>query len=244
MDPIEEGGERANEIAGGILEKMRGHFLDLYGALEQEPNTKLLSRYDRDIQAGGRAAARALKKAIAWPANRAAAEGGAAGGFAFVPPYGTAASLSLVAAATLPLLRHCVEAHDVIAHASGRELREPVHRRTARLLVITATLPPKWRPGAAVWDIGANQGAADTIHHWDMADCQRAWDEREAAVRQWVIGWTVPRSTSALPFGIGAFAGAWTGYTPVKSTVRAAERFYRSARPVELEDHATDELGD
>ena len=244
MDPIGEGDERATVLATNVLKEINKHLFDLYGTLEKEPDLKLLDRYDQDANARGRTAGRALKKAVAGPANRAAARGAAAGGFAFVPPYGTAASLALVVSATVPLLRSCVDVHDVIAHASNNDLADPVRRRTARLLVITATLPPRWRPGAAVWNTGANEGAVDTVRRWSVADCQRLWEEREAAIRQWVIGWTVPRSSSALPFGLGAFAGAWTGYTPVKSTIRAAERFYRSDSSVELENSSTDHLSD
>ena len=244
MDPIGEDDERATVLATSVLKEIKKHLLDLYGALEKEPDLKLLSRYDQDATAGGRTAERALKKAVAGPANLAAARGAGAGGFAFIPPYGTATSLALVVSTTVPLLRSCVDVHDVIAHASNNDLADPVRRRTARLLVITATLPPRWRPGAAVWDTGANEGAANIVRRWSMADCQRLWEGREAAIRQWVIGWTVPRSSSALPFGVGAFAGAWTGYAPVKSTIRAAERFYRSDSSVELEDSSTDHLSD
>jgi hypothetical protein len=242
MDIVGEGGERASALATAILKEMDKHIWNLYGVLEQEPNSKILAQYDSDIAAGGRAAANAQRKAIAGPANRAAARGAAAGGFAFLPPYGTAASLATVVAATVPLLRSCVDAEDVVAHATGQELIEPQRRRVARLLVVTATLPPQFRPGAAVWDIGGNEGGVSALRGWSAAECDALWEARSTAMRQWVISWTVPRASSAIPFGVGAFAGAWTGYAPVKSTIRAAERFYGSRRPVEFGDAPTDQI--
>jgi hypothetical protein len=242
VDVVDEGGERANALAAAIMKEAEKHIWDLYGVLEQEPSSKLLTQYDRDIAAGGRSAANALRKTIAGPANRAAARGAAAGGFAFLPPYGTAASLATVAAATVPLLRSCVDVHDVVAHAAGRALIDPRHRRVARLLVVTATLPPQFRPGAAIWSTGAGDGAVSEIFNWDAAACDRVWENRAEAMRQWVIGWTVPRASSAIPFGIGAFAGAWTGYAPVKSTIRAAERFYGAQRALQFGGAATDQI--
>jgi hypothetical protein len=239
---VEDGGERGNALAAAIMKELDKHILNLYGVLEREPNPKLLTQYDRDIAAGGRAAANAVRKAIAGPANRAAARGAMAGGFAFLPPYGTAASLATVVAATVPLLRSCVDAHDVVAHACGRALTEPPRRRAARLLVATATLPPQLRPAAAVWDAGGVEGGVEQVIGWDLAECERLWEDRATAMRQWVIGWTLPRASSVIPFGIGAFAGAWTGYAPVKSTIRAAERFYKSDHQLDRGQNPTDQL--
>jgi len=163
-----------------------------------------------------------VKQLIAKPANRSARLGGAAGGIGFIPGIGTGLSVAAVAASTLKLLAFCIESIDLVAHSHHFDMSDEELRQGARLCVLHLSTPERWRVSFAP----ELPVSAEKLLQLPTEGLVRLVDSSDDVAIRWGVAVASWRLSAAAPFGIGAFAGAWTSYAPVRLSVRSAEQFF------------------
>ena len=168
-----------------------------------------------------------LVQAMTRPASRGATRrGAAAGGLAFIPGWGTALSLGLVATTSPKLLESSVYAIDTVACSYGFDLRDDALRQAARLCVLYWTMPKKTRPPfhppppSTAHDLRAQPPGENETLLMHEDEILMRWG---ASVASW-------RLSATAPLGVGAAAGAWASYLPIKKAIAAAEGFFGPER--------------
>jgi hypothetical protein len=220
------------ELANHVQRVLQKNLVDFHGVLASvsDPAAKRYGRLVEKHPLWPRA--RLVKFAIKKPINKAAELGAAAGGIAFLPGVGSGLSIAAIVGSSLKFFSYCVEASDTVALSHSFDMNNDEVRSAARLCVLYWTIPAKARPdfspappstSAELMTLGPN-GRRVLLAHTD--EIMQRWG---AAVATW-------RLSAAAPFGVGAVAGIYSSFLPIKLSVRSAELFYASKPAPELMD--------
>jgi hypothetical protein len=155
--------------------------------------------------------------------------GGAAGGLAFLPGWGTALAFGLVASSSPKMLRYSVDAIDAVAWGNGFDLQDERLCRAGRVCVLYWTIPEGLRLRLS----SPPPVSASNLMSLTPSELENLLRHADEIVLRWGSAVGSWRIASLAPYGTGAFAGAWASYLPIKYAVRAAEEFY-SIRPDRL----------